>query len=1060
MLTPLANDVLETPGGTLSIISVAPTNGTATIVGGTNVLFTPATNFLGTATIGYTITDSIGGTNHSLITVTVTNIPPLANPDIYSMPENTSSTTSPLTNDVVETPGGTLRIISVAPTNGTATIIGGTNVVFVPATNFLGVATIGYTITDSIGGTNNSLITITVTNRPPLANPDTYSITENTTNTLTPLNNDVLETPGGTLSIIAVSPTNGTATIIGGTNVLFTPATNFLGTATIGYTITDNIGGTNSSLITITVTNRPPLANPDVYSMGENTTNTLTPLSNDVLETPGGTLSIISVAPTNGTATIVGGTNVLFTPTTSFIGTATIGYTITDGIGGTNSSLITVTVTNRPPTANPQSLTTPANTPVAITLTGSDPQSLPLAYIIVNAPTNGALSGLNTTNGNVTYTPNTNFFGTDTFTFRVNDGQSNSLPATVTLTVSAVADVAILKTGPLTGAAGSNLVYTITATNFGPATATNVLVSDQLPLEFTFVNASPAATISNNLVSWAAINLTNWGSSTFTVTATSAVDGAYTNIAFSTAITPDSNPTNNNGTATNSQVVTAVTPVADVAIFNSGPSVALPGSMVTYTITATNLGPTTASNVVVQDALPANAVFVSATDGIAPSGSTLTWPAMNMTPGTVVIFTVTVTAPANGTMLDIASSTASSYDPNPANNNGTAAASQVATLVSPIADIQVYLFGPTNVTVGDGFSYTVEVTNAGPSTASNILARDLLPTNVVFTSASTSGVFSNGIVTWPTFGSLTNGQATNLTVNVVPSAFNLSNVFAYPSGNTSYNFIETNTSFIFGFLTNVASAFATTFDPNLTNNNGTLPTAQVQTVIVPGVFSIFVATNTYPTNVPSTNTVTAIGPDLFAVGTGAFNPQTGFFEESVSVTNIGLTAVHSLRLYIGGLRSGVTVYNATGTNNGVPYVEYDPPYSTPLQPAPSVNDNVTFVVEFYVANRQPFTDTLTVVAIPAPAVALPPGTPINSTITEVPDNRVPGDIRFLVQFNSILGRTYSIEYGPDLNSITNLAVPSIVAHANVTQWYDDGPPETISKPSSVSSRYYQVILNP
>jgi len=272
--------------------------------------------------------------------------------------------------------------------------------------------------------------------------------------------------------------------------------------------------------------------------------------------------------------------------------------------------------------------------------------------------------------------------------------------------------------------------------------------------------------------------------------------------------------------------------------------------------------------------------------------------------------------------------------------------------------------------------------------------------------------------------------------------------------------VETNTAFIFGFLTNIASAFASTFDPNLTNNNGTLPTAQVQTVIVPGVFDIFVATNTYPTNVPSTNTVTPIGPDLYAVGTGAFNPQTGFFEESVSITNIGTTAVHSLRLYIGGLRSGVTIYNATGTNNGVPYVEYDPPYSTPLEPAPSPNDTVTFVVEFYVANRQPFTDTLTVVAIPAPTVVPPPGTPISSTITEVPDNRVPGDVRFLVQFNSIPGRTYTVLYGPDVSSITNVAVPSIVATANVTQWYDDGPPETVSKPSSVASRFYQVILNP
>ena len=189
-----------------------------------------------------------------------------------------------------------------------------------------------------------------VTNNPPLASPDSYAMTENTTNTLIPLVNDTVQTPGGSLAIIAVNATNGTATIAG-TNVVFTPALNFLGTATIGYTITDNVGGTNSSLITITVTNVPPLANPDSYAIAENSgTNTFSPLVNDVVQTPGGSLALIGVSPTNGTA-VVSGTNVLFAPATNFLGVATIGYTITDGIGGTNFGLITVSVTNRPPVA-------------------------------------------------------------------------------------------------------------------------------------------------------------------------------------------------------------------------------------------------------------------------------------------------------------------------------------------------------------------------------------------------------------------------------------------------------------------------------------------------------------------------------------------------------------------------------------------------------------------------------------------------------------------------------------------------------------------------------------
>lgn len=60
------------------------------------------------------------------------------------------------------------------------------------------------------------------------------------------------------MKLISVTPTNGTAAI-SGNQVLFTPATNFVGAATIGYTITDNIGGTNASLITVTVGNVTPI---------------------------------------------------------------------------------------------------------------------------------------------------------------------------------------------------------------------------------------------------------------------------------------------------------------------------------------------------------------------------------------------------------------------------------------------------------------------------------------------------------------------------------------------------------------------------------------------------------------------------------------------------------------------------------------------------------------------------------------------------------------------------------------------------------------------------------
>ena len=85
------------------------------------------------------------------------------------------------------------------------------------------------------------------------------------------------------------------------------------------------------------MTNRPPVAVNDSSSTPKNVAVTIPALANAEASDPDGdTLTIISVSPTNGIASI-SGTNVIYTPTNNFTGTATVGYTITDGFGGTNS---------------------------------------------------------------------------------------------------------------------------------------------------------------------------------------------------------------------------------------------------------------------------------------------------------------------------------------------------------------------------------------------------------------------------------------------------------------------------------------------------------------------------------------------------------------------------------------------------------------------------------------------------------------------------------------------------------------------------------------------------
>lgn len=104
---------------------------------------------------------------------------------------------------------------------------------------------------------------------------------------------------------------------------------------------------------------------------------------------------------------------------------------------------------NNPPGTEGQSVVTDEDTPVAITLTAVSPNANPLVYTVVSGPTNGDLTG---SGANRTYTPDPDYCGPDSFTFKVNDGVNDSNTSTVNITVNCVEDP------PVIGGAGSTLV--------------------------------------------------------------------------------------------------------------------------------------------------------------------------------------------------------------------------------------------------------------------------------------------------------------------------------------------------------------------------------------------------------------------------------------------------------------------------------------------------------------------------------------------------------------------------------------------------------------------------
>src|SRR5208282_1817519 len=242
-------------------------------------------------------------------------------------------------------------------------------------------------------------------------------------------------------------------------------------------------------------------------------------------------------------------------------------------------------------------------------------------------------------------------------------------------------DVGIGKSGPAFVSATSNLTYTISVTNFGPSSAGGVVVTDSLPANVTFVSASGNGINGGGIVNWSLGTLANGQVSNVTVTVTASTSGSLTNVASVSASTADPNLTNN----VTLPVITTVTPVADVGIGKSAAAVVSATSNLVYTISVTNFGPSSAGGVVVTDALPANVTFVGASGGGANNAGVVNWSLGTLTSGQVSNVTVTVTAPASGSLTNVASVSASTADPNLTNN----VTLPVITTVTPLADVGI-----------------------------------------------------------------------------------------------------------------------------------------------------------------------------------------------------------------------------------------------------------------------------------------------------------------------------------------------------------------------------------
>ena len=392
---------------------------------------------------------------------------------------------------------------------------------------------------------------------------------------------------------------------------------------------------------------------------------------------------------------------------------------------------------------------------------------------------------------------------------------------TVNIDVDQQVDLILTKTVDLTTAVPGQdqLVYTFTVSHDTDSVsdASNVQVTDALPagLLGAVISAPDAddTEFANGIVTVEFDSLPVGETRTFTVTSTidQSATGSIINPASVTSDGTDIDPANNDDTAT-----TTLTPDFDVVVSKSvdNPNPSVNGTVV-YTVGLNNEGPSAATGIILSDPIPAGLTFVSGTlNGVAGSsdGSIVTFPGIDLLSGgtATALLTFTVDATTSGVVTNTASIPDLSGDGENDITNNSASADIT---VTPQTDVGITKsVSLTEAQIGSELVYTIEVTNNGPSLATNVQVVDTLPAGVTFV----SGIGPNG-----------EGLSVNAgTVTV--NGGDLAN-----AGTFSFTINGTIDAGATGVLTNAATVSTDVNDTNAANN-----TAFAATTVDPATSSI------------------------------------------------------------------------------------------------------------------------------------------------------------------------------------------------------------------------------
>ncbi|WP_412471514.1 tandem-95 repeat protein [Halobacteriovorax sp. RT-1-4] len=366
----------------------------------------------------------------------------------------------------------TYSIVS-RPTNGTLTCDPGTtSCTYTPNLNFTGIDSFTYKANDSELDSNIATVNINVANvndRPTIAANEIFTATEDTALNFTLSDSTDIDNSSAQLSYKLITPpSNGilsncftTGSYTADLTCTYTPNADFNGSDTFTYIVNDgqydSVGQATVTINTTPVNDAPTLSSTQSLATAEDTLVAFTLNTGSDIDADTLTYSIVSTT-SNGVLTCTGGISrdCQYMPASNFNGVDSFTYKVNDGNLDSNIATATITISSEndaPLIGNDQTISTNEDTLVSFTLNNATDIDMPtqtLQYKLITGPTNGTLSNCLTTGSYTTditcdYTPNLNFNGTDTFTYRANDTLVDSpTEATVTINITAVNDAPVL----------------------------------------------------------------------------------------------------------------------------------------------------------------------------------------------------------------------------------------------------------------------------------------------------------------------------------------------------------------------------------------------------------------------------------------------------------------------------------------------------------------------------------------------------------------------------------------------------------------------------------------